>query len=69
MTIPVEDHAWHWVDVGEVLPEGHRAEAAQVDDGFVVRITGPSAHVLGQGPMDAAIEAAMSWFARVGREL
>ena len=67
--IPIEDHKWHSIGLGE-LPEGHRAEAARYEDGFVVRITGPNANVFGKdGNLTRAVDKALEWFSQVGQYL
>lgn len=77
LNVPVEDHKWH--DLSEYssktgLPKGHRIEYARTDDGIVVRIVGPNAHVWGKsGPgkdaLEKAIDFALEWFRKVGEEL
>lgn len=72
--IPVEDHLWLPLSYNEVplfMPEGHRIEYAFTgEDEITVRITGPNAHVYGKdGTMDEAVDKALEWFARIGKNL
>lgn len=70
--IPIADHEWTDITLGEDLPPGHKMEAVLIDGGgYVVRITGPRAHVLGEsdGLLEEAMERAYSWFKSVGSEL
>lgn len=76
MLPPIEDHKWSPVPMvnPHQLPPGHRAEFARTEEGIVVRITGPNAHVFGcsTGGKEAlaeAITAALDWFEAIGREL
>ncbi len=75
--IPVEDHKWHDIaDYGAKtrMPPGHKIEYVRVDDGIVVRIVGPNAHVWGASSdgreaLNEAIDKALNWFSQVGGEL
>jgi hypothetical protein len=75
--IPIEDEKWYALeDYGGKtrMPPGHRIEYARVDNGIVVRIVGPNAHVWGassggQEALNEAIDKALNWFSSVGGEL
>ena len=71
-------HLWYDIaDYGDKtrMPPGHKIEYARTDDnGIVVRIVGPNAHVWGkstegQEALDRAIDLALNWFSQMGREL
>ena len=68
--IPIDETKWHRVDPwpGLTLPKGHRLEVTQPGDGTVIaRVTGPHAHVFGNGPdFDKAIDKAVEWLNQVG---
>ena len=73
--IPIEDHKWRkvdpWLPHVPALPPKHKMEVARIDeDTVVVRVTGPNAHVFGQGPnWETAVTKAVEWFNSVGGEL
>jgi hypothetical protein len=75
--IPIENEKWHDLeDYGNKtkMPPGHRIEFARIDDGIVVRIVGPNAHVWGASSegaeaLNVAIDKALNWFSQVGGEL
>lgn len=76
--IPIADHEWtsltaaYATDNAPTLPPGHKIEAARIDGGgYVVRITGPNAHVLGEDDrtLAEALDKAWSWFQSVGGAL